>query len=86
MGGATEVGKSKEHDREEAAATRRRSHNEDRIESGRPNIEACRAGMIEPLSDDAVTVNALMEVVYAVVRKPDDDRWWCRGTDCLVPA
>jgi nitric oxide reductase NorQ protein len=28
-------------------------------------VEACRAAMVEPLSDDEETVAALMEVVYA---------------------
>jgi len=56
----------KDHDLEEAASTRLLIHTAYLMASGVPPIEACRAGLIEPLSDDAVTVKALMEVVYAL--------------------
>ena len=56
----------KDHDLEEAASTRLLIHSAYLMASGVSPIEACRAGLIEPLSDDAVTVKALMEVVYAL--------------------
>jgi nitric oxide reductase NorQ protein len=56
----------KDHDLEEAASTRLLIHTAYLMASGVPPIAACRAGLIEPLSDDEVTVRALMEVVYAL--------------------
>src|SRR5690554_7178816 len=72
VGLATSLRKLKDHDLEEAASTRLLIHTAYLIASGMPHIEACRAGMIEPLSDDAVTVNALMEVVYAVFGQSEE--------------
>lgn len=72
VGLASSLRKLKDHDLEEAASTRLLIHTAYLIASGMPHIEACRAGMIEPLSDDAVTVNALMEVVYAVFGQSED--------------
>src|SRR5690554_7777982 len=72
VGLATSLRKLKDHDLEEAASTRLLIHTAYLIASGMPYIEACRAGMIEPLSDDAVTVNALMEVVYAVFGQSEE--------------
>lgn len=63
--------KLKDHDLEEAASTRLLIHTALMIGSGLPPLAACRAGMIEPLTDDEETVNALMEVVYAVFGRPD---------------
>ena len=64
----------KDHDLEEAASTRLLINTAFLIRAGLPPVDACRAGMVDPLSDDEETVSALMEVVYAVFRKPDDDR------------
>ncbi|MBC7192570.1 CbbQ/NirQ/NorQ/GpvN family protein [Marinobacter sp.] len=64
----------KDHDLEEAASTRLLINTAFLIRAGLPPVDACRAGMIEPLSDDEETVSALMEVVYAVFTKPDDNR------------
>lgn len=62
----------KDHDLEEAASTRLLIHTAMLIKAGLPALDAVRAGMIEPLSDDEVTVTALMEVVYAVFGRPQD--------------
>lgn len=72
VGLASALRKLKDHDLEEAASTRLLIHTAYLVASGMPHIEACRAGMIEPLSDDAGTVNALMEVVYAVFGQSED--------------
>lgn len=64
----------KDHDLEEAASTRLLIHTALLIRSGLPTAVACRAGMIEPLSDDEATVSSLMEVVYAVFGRPEDPR------------
>ena len=56
----------KDHDLEEAASTRLLIHTAYLIASGVPVIAACRAGLVEPLSDDAITIKSLMEVVYAL--------------------
>lgn len=63
----------KDHDLEEAASTRLLIHSALMMGSGLPPQTACRAGMIEPLSDDEETVSALMEVVYAVFGREDAD-------------
>ena len=55
----------KDHDLEESASTRLLVYAATLIQSGFDPIEACRAAIIEPLSDDEETVNALMEVVKA---------------------
>ena len=62
----------KDHDLEEAASTRLLIHTAHLVRAGVPVGEACRAGMIEPLSDDEATVSALMEVVYAVFGRPGE--------------
>ncbi|MHA7856105.1 AAA family ATPase [Marinobacter shengliensis] len=69
---AASLRKLKDHDLEEAASTRLLIHTAYLIRSGVPAVEACRAGLIEPLSDDAVTVNALMEVVYALFGQSEE--------------
>ncbi|MFE8070373.1 CbbQ/NirQ/NorQ/GpvN family protein [Marinobacteraceae bacterium S3BR75-40.1] len=61
----------KDHDLEEAASTRLLIHTAYLIQTDVSPIEACRAGMIEPLSDDQATVDALMEVVHAVFGRPE---------------
>ncbi len=55
----------KDHDLEESASTRLLVYAATLIKSGCDPIEACRAAIIEPLSDDEETVTALMEVVQA---------------------
>ena len=55
----------KDHDLEESASTRLLVYAATLIKSGFDPIEACRAAIIEPLSDDEETVEALMEVVTA---------------------
>lgn len=64
----------KDHDLEEAASTRLLIHTAMMIRAGVSPLDAVRAGMIEPLSDDEATVEALMEVVYAVFGRPGDGR------------
>ncbi|MCG8489963.1 MAG: CbbQ/NirQ/NorQ/GpvN family protein [Chromatiales bacterium] len=53
----------KDHDLEEAASTRLLVYTATLIEGGYTPLEACRAALVEPLSDDEETVAALMEVV-----------------------
>ncbi len=55
----------KDHDLEESASTRLLVYAATLIQSGFNPIEACRAAIVEPLSDDPETVNALMNVVEA---------------------
>ena len=55
----------KDHDLEESASTRLLVYAATLIKSGFDPIEACRAAIIEPLSDEEETVDALMEVVNA---------------------
>ncbi len=55
----------KEHDLEEAASTRLLVYAATLIQSGLDPVESCRAAVVEPLSDDPETVEALMEVVHA---------------------
>src|SRR5690606_11262724 len=64
----------KDHELEEAASTRLLIHTALMMRAGLPPLEAVRAGMIEPLSDDEATVSALMEVGYAVFGRPEDGR------------
>jgi nitric oxide reductase NorQ protein len=59
----------KDHDLEESASTRLLVYAATLIKSGFPPIEACRAAIIEPLSDDEETVEALMEVVRAKIEE-----------------
>jgi len=53
----------KEHDLEESASTRLLVYTATLIADGFAPLDACRAALIEPLTDDAETVEALMEVV-----------------------
>lgn len=55
----------KDHDLEESASTRLLVYTATLIKGGFDPVEACRAALIEPLTDDLDTVDALMEVVYA---------------------
>ncbi len=53
----------KDHDLEEAASTRLLVYAATLIRGGYEPIEACRAALVEPLTDDPETTTALMEVV-----------------------
>jgi nitric oxide reductase NorQ protein len=55
----------KDYDLEEAASTRLLVYAATLIRNGYNPLEACRAAMVEPLTDDAETVSALMDVVEA---------------------
>jgi len=55
----------KEHDLEEAASTRLLVYAATLIGSGFDPVEACRAAMVETLTDDVETAGALMEIVHA---------------------
>jgi len=55
----------KDHDLEEAASTRLLVYAATLILGGYERVEACRAALVEPLTDDLETTTALMEVVYA---------------------
>jgi len=55
----------KDHDLEEAASTRLLVYAATLIKDGFDEREACRAAMVEPLSDDDVTLAALLEVIDA---------------------
>ncbi|MDD3518889.1 MAG: CbbQ/NirQ/NorQ/GpvN family protein [Chromatiales bacterium] len=57
----------KDHDLEEAASTRLLVYAATLIEDGFDLREACRAALVEPLSDDVDTLSALMEVVDATL-------------------
>lgn len=66
---ATSLRALKDHDLEEAASTRLLVYAATLIQSGMPVLTACRAALIEPLSDDNDTLNALTEVVNATLGK-----------------
>ena len=55
----------KDHDLEEAASTRLLVYAATLIGAGYEPLAACRAALVEPLTDDAETAEALMEVVHA---------------------
>jgi nitric oxide reductase NorQ protein len=55
----------KDHDIEESASTRLLIYTAQLIRDGFEATEACRAALIEPLTDDEATVEALMDVVQA---------------------
>jgi len=55
----------KDHDLEESASTRLLVYAATLIQSGFNPIETCRAAIVEPLTDEEETVEALMEVVRA---------------------
>jgi nitric oxide reductase NorQ protein len=54
-----------DHDLEESVSTRLLIYTATLIKGGFDHIDACHAGLIEPLTDDEETARALMEVVYA---------------------
>jgi len=53
----------KDHDLEEAASTRLLVYTATLIKGGYSPLEACRAALVEPLTDDPETTEALMELV-----------------------
>jgi nitric oxide reductase NorQ protein len=53
----------KDHDLEEAASTRLLVYTATLIRGGFDPVAACRAALVEPLTDDEETAQALMEVV-----------------------
>lgn len=55
----------KDHDLEEAASTRLLVYAARLIKNGFEPVEACRAALVEPLTDDVEIIDALMEVVSA---------------------
>ncbi len=55
----------KDHDLEESASTRLLVYAATLIQSGYDPIAACRAAIVEPLTDEEETVGALMQVVQA---------------------
>lgn len=55
----------KDHDLEESASTRLLIYTASLMRDGFDPVAACRAALIEPLSDDEITVEALMEIVQA---------------------
>jgi len=55
----------KDHDLEESASTRLLVYAATLIKDGFDPIDACRAAIVEPLTDEEETVEALMEVVRA---------------------
>ena len=55
----------KDHDLEEAASTRLVVYTATLIKAGMDPLEACRTALVEPLTDDAETTAALLEVVDA---------------------
>jgi nitric oxide reductase NorQ protein len=57
----------KDHDLEESASTRLLVYTATLIQDGFGPLAACRAALVEPLSDDPETVAALMEVVQTLL-------------------
>ena len=55
----------KDHDLEEAASTRLLVYAATLIHGGYDPVEACRAALVESLTDEEETANALMEVIKA---------------------
>ena len=55
----------KDHDIEEGASTRLLVYAASLIQTGFAPVDACRAALVEPLTDDKETVDALMEIVLA---------------------
>ena len=62
---AGQLRRLKDHDLEESASTRLLIYTALLLRDGFDPLEACRAALVEPLSDDDLTVDALMEVVQA---------------------
>ncbi len=59
----------KDHDLEEAASTRLLIYAARLIQSGFDPVEACRCSLVEPLTDDLETADALMEISRATFGK-----------------
>lgn len=57
----------KDHDLEEAASTRLLIYTATLVVSGMNIKKACKAGLVEPLSDDQQTIEALMQVIDAML-------------------
>jgi nitric oxide reductase NorQ protein len=57
----------KDHDLEEGASTRLLVYAATLIQSGMAEGAACRAALVEPLTDDAETIAALVEVIDATL-------------------
>ena len=55
----------RDHDLEESASTRLLVYAATLMQSGVATLEACRAALVEPLTDDEETAGALLEVVHA---------------------
>jgi len=55
----------KAHDLEEVASTRLVVYAASLIKNGFAPVDACRAALVEALTDDEETISALMEVIYA---------------------
>ena len=64
---ATSLRTLKDHDLEESASTRLLVYAAMLIKNGFPLRDACRAAIIEPLSDDEETIEVLMQVVNAAI-------------------
>ena len=60
---ATALRALKDHDLEEGASTRLLIYTATLIKGGYDPLQACRAALVEPLSDDEETTAALMEIV-----------------------
>ncbi len=67
LGGALRA--LKDHDLEEAASTRLLIYAARLIQSGFNPVEACRCSLVEPLTDDLQTADALMEIARATFGK-----------------
>ncbi|HIJ23966.1 MAG: CbbQ/NirQ/NorQ/GpvN family protein [Gammaproteobacteria bacterium] len=59
----------KDHDLEEAASTRLLIYAARLIKSGFDPVESCRCSLVEPLTDDLETAEALMEIARATFGK-----------------
>ncbi len=64
---ATALRALKDHDLEEGASTRLLVYAATLMVAGYDPLQACRAALVEPLTDDEETAAALMEVVYATL-------------------
>lgn len=62
---AQQIRQLKDHDLEESASTRLLIYTAQLIQQGLSTASACRAALIEPLTDDEETVSALMRVIQA---------------------
>lgn len=62
---ATSLRSLKDYDLEEAASTRLLVYTATLIRNGYAPVEACRAALVEPLTDDGETAAALMDLVLA---------------------